>query len=87
MNALKRWIVRKEITSFVDNAIKESQMSPTVKSWLIGLANAAISTLATTVGTQVAGTTLKQTLIADGFALAISLSKWIYQHPIPGGTQ
>lgn len=87
MNILKRWIVKHEAEKFVDNAIKESQMSAPLKAWLIGLANAGISGLAVTIGTQVAGTTMKQTLIADGFAVVISLAKWIFQHPIPGGTQ
>lgn len=85
MNAVKRWLIRREVVNFLDRKIQESNMSPTTKSWLIGLLNAAISTLATTLGTQVAGTSWKQTLVADAFTLAISLSKWIYQHPIPGG--
>lgn len=87
MNRLKLFIIRKEAQGFIDKQIKGSSMSAPIKAWLIGLANAGISGLAVTIGTQVAGTTMKQTLIADGFAIVISLSKWIFQHPIPGGTQ
>jgi hypothetical protein len=87
MNAIKRWIIRKEVTSFVDNAIKESQMSAPMKSWLIGLVNAAISALASGLGATAAGATLKQIAIIAGSSAVVSAIKWIAQHPIPGAIQ
>lgn len=87
MNALKRWIVRKEVQSFVDNAIKESTMSAPMKSWLIGLANAGVSALAGGLGGLTAGTSGKQALLIAAISASVSIVKWVAQHPIPGGTQ
>jgi hypothetical protein len=56
-----------------------------MKSWLIGAANAAISGLAVSVGSFVAGTTLKQGAIMVGISVVVSMIKWMAQHPLPGG--
>ena len=87
MNALKRWLLRKEAQNYIDNAIKESHMSPTMKAWLIGLANATISAVASGLASVAAGTTLKQSLVIVGAAAGVSVIKWFAQHPIPGGAQ
>jgi len=60
-------------------------MNVTLKSWAIGVLNAVLSGGAAAVGSIVAGTTLKQGAIIVGLAAAVSLSKWMAQHPIPGG--
>ena len=87
MNFLKHWIVRKEVTSAVDGAIKESHMAPAIKAWLIGAANALISgATAGGIGDGLGLSTKKAILLGLG-AGAISLLKWMKQHPIPGGTQ
>jgi len=62
-------------------------MSDQTKRWLIGLLNAGISGAATVIGTQVAGTTIKQTAIAAGVAAVVSLAKWVFQHPLPGASE
>ena len=57
-----------------------------MKAWAIGVANAAISGVAVSVGSFVAGTTFKQGLIMVGISMAVSMVKWMAQHPLPGGT-
>lgn len=57
-----------------------------MKAWLIGAANAAISGVAVGVGGFVAGTTFKQGAVMIGISMAVSMIKWMVQHPIPGGT-
>lgn len=86
MNSIQRWFIRKGAEGFIDKAIKESHMSPTMKSWLIGLANAAISGLAATLGSIGAGVSVKQGALIVAISTAVSLVKWLAQHPIPGGT-
>lgn len=83
MNFLKRWIVKHEAQKVVDNAIKESHMSAPMKAWLVGLANAGISSLASALASVAAGATMKQTAMIAGTALVVSAVKWIAQHPIP----
>jgi hypothetical protein len=60
-------------------------MNPTLKGWLIGLANAAISGAAGAVGSFAAGVTVKQGALIVAVSAGVSLAKWILQHPIPGG--
>jgi len=60
-------------------------MNPTVKAWLIGALNAGISGLASAAGSVAAGTTLKQGAIIVSVAVAVSMVKWMAQHPLPGG--
>jgi hypothetical protein len=62
-------------------------MNATLKAWLIGAANAGISGAAAAAGSFAAGITFKQGAIIVGISAAVSLAKWIPQHPIPGGTQ
>lgn len=57
-----------------------------MKAWLIGAANSAISGIAVAAGSFVAGTTFKQGAVMVGISMAVSLLKWMVQHPIPGGT-
>ena len=57
-----------------------------MKPWLIGVANAAISGVAASIGSFIAGTTLKQGAIIVGIAAVVSMVKWMAQHPIPGGS-
>ena len=59
-------------------------MNPTIKQWLIGLLNAAVSGAAAAAGSFAAGVTLKQGLLIVGISALASLAKWIPQHPIPG---
>lgn len=87
MNAIKRWIVRKEVEGFVDNAIKESQMSPTAKSYLIGLANALISGVVSGGTSLSLGVGWKHSAMILGASAFMSLAKWVVQHPLPGGVQ
>jgi hypothetical protein len=87
MNWLKRLIIRKETQKLVDNAIKESNMSQQMKSWLIGLANAVISALASGLGATAAGATVKQIAIIAASSAVVSVVKWTAQHPIPGAAQ
>ena len=83
MNFFKRWIVKHEAEKFADNAIKESTMSPQLKAWLIGAANAAISgTTAGAIGDGLGLSTKKAILLAVGSA-GMSFIKWWKQHPIP----
>jgi len=56
-----------------------------MKAWLIGAANAGISGLAASLGSIMAGVTLKQGAIIVGSAMVVSMVKWMAQHPIPGG--
>lgn len=58
-----------------------------MKPWLIGALNAAISGAAATLGSFAAGVTVKQGAIIVGTSMAISMVKWMAQHPIPGGQQ
>jgi len=60
-------------------------MNATLKAWLIGLANAAVSGAAAAVGSFAAGITVKQGAIIVGISAGVSLAKWVKQHPIPGG--
>jgi hypothetical protein len=60
-------------------------MNATLKAWLIGLANAAVSGAAGAVGSFAAGITVKQGAIIVGISAGVSLAKWVLQHPIPGG--
>ncbi len=56
-----------------------------MKAWLIGLANAGISGVAVAIGSVAAGVTFKQGAMMVGISAAVSLFKWMAQHPIPGG--
>ena len=58
-----------------------------LKAWGIGAINAGISGTAAAVGSLVAGVTLKQGAIIVAAAAAVSIVKWMAQHPIPGGQQ
>ena len=60
-------------------------MSPTLKAWLIGALNAGLSGAAATAGSFVAGVTFTQGAIIVGTAAVVSFSKWMIQHPVPGG--
>ena len=60
-------------------------MNTTLKGWLIGVVNAVISGSAAAIGSLAAGVTFKQGAIIVGVAAVGSLSKWMVQHPIPGG--
>lgn len=62
-------------------------MSAQMKSWLIGSANAAISGLAAGSAGMAVGIGFKKSAIVLGVSAAVSLVKWLAQHPIPGGTQ
>jgi hypothetical protein len=55
-----------------------------MKPWLIGVVNAGISGLAVSLGSFVAGTTFKQGAIMVGISVAVSMVKWMAQHPLPG---
>jgi hypothetical protein len=59
-------------------------MNATLKGWLIGVANAAISGAAATLGSFAAGVTFKQGAIIVAIAAVGSMVKWMAQHPIPG---
>jgi hypothetical protein len=87
MNALKRWIVRKEITSFVDNAIKESTMSAPMKSWLIGALNAIVSGVTSGGIAGGIGVGWKHSVLIAGGSALVSFGKWVAQHPLPGAAQ
>lgn len=56
-----------------------------MKRWAIGALNAGISGIAVATGSLVAHVTLKQGAIIVGGAMAVSMIKWMAQHPIPGG--
>jgi len=56
-----------------------------VKAWLIGLANAAISGVVTGAAGLTLGIGAKNAAIMLGISAAVSLGKWMVQHPIPGG--
>jgi hypothetical protein len=58
-------------------------MSPTLKHWLIGAMNVILSGAATALGSLVAHTTFKQSLIIIGGAAIMSFSKWFLQNPLP----
>ena len=62
MNALKRWLIRREAEKFIDNAIKGSDMSQQMKAWLIGAVNALGSGLAAGLGGSAIGVDLKHSL-------------------------
>lgn len=55
-----------------------------MKAWAIGLLNAAISGLAVSLGSLVAGVSFKQGAIIVGGGMVVSLVKWMVQHPVPG---
>jgi hypothetical protein len=55
-----------------------------MKTWLIGVANAGISGVAVAVGSWAAGITFKQGAIMVGISAAVSMVKWMAQHPLPG---
>ncbi|MGA7921070.1 MAG: hypothetical protein WCA38_15515 [Candidatus Acidiferrales bacterium] len=61
-------------------------MNATIKEWSIGALNAVISGGAAAVGSLAAGLTVKQAAIVIGISAGVSLSKWMLQHPVPGGT-
>lgn len=54
------------------------------KSWLIGAANALVSGAAGAVGGFVVGEGWKKALIIAAISAAVSFSKWMAQHPLPG---
>lgn len=54
------------------------------KHWLIGLANAAVSGIAGAVGGFAVGVTWRQALEIAAISAAVSISKWMLQHPLPG---
>lgn len=54
------------------------------KVWLTGLANGAVSALASGLITAGLGSGWKQTLIVASGSAAVSVAKWILQHPFPG---
>lgn len=62
-------------------------MNPTLKAYLIGILNAAVSGLATAgAGTVLHIGTGKEVEMALASA-GVSIIKWMIQHPIPGGLQ
>ena len=87
MNWIKRLIVRHEAEKFVDNAIKESSMSPAMKAYLVSLANAGISGVAAGGFSFGVGVKWWQSLVIAVGSAAVSMVKWMAQHPIPGGAQ
>jgi hypothetical protein len=60
-------------------------MNETLKSWLIGAANAALSGVTTGASGLVLGIGWKKAAIMLGVSAVVSLGKWYAQHPIPGG--
>jgi hypothetical protein len=54
------------------------------RTWLIGLANGAVSGMASGLAGGIAGVTLKQLLIIAGTSAIVSCAKWVIQHPLPG---
>lgn len=54
------------------------------RTWLVGLANGAVSGMASGLAGGIAGVTLKQLLIIAGTSAAVSCAKWVIQHPLPG---
>lgn len=57
-----------------------------MRPYLIGLANAAVSGLATGVAaSSIFHGTWKQVASAVAIAMGVSAAKWFLQHPIPGG--
>lgn len=83
MNRLTLFLVRKVAEKEVDNAIKESHMSAPMKSWLIALANATISGIASGLTAVAVGASIKQSVIIVAASAAVSALKWMAQHPIP----
>lgn len=54
------------------------------RQWLIGLANALVSGVASGVPASLVGANWKQVVAIAGSSAAVSLTKWILQHPLPG---
>lgn len=60
-------------------------LNPVAKRYLISLLNALLSGAAASLGSVLAGTTLRQGVVIVGTAMLMSAGKWYAQHPIPGG--
>jgi hypothetical protein len=60
-------------------------MSATLKGWLIGIANAAISGVASGGAANLIGVGWQKAVAIAGTSAVVSIAKWIIQHPIPGG--
>lgn len=59
----------------------------TWKRWGVSALNAVLSGVFATVGSAMAGVTLKQGAIIVGIAAVGSFAKWYAQHPLPGSEQ
>lgn len=58
-----------------------------MKRWFIGLLNAGISGTAVAAGAGFVGVGFKKAAVMVGISAAVSMGKWMFQHPIPGGEQ
>ena len=58
-----------------------------MKRWILSAVNAVLSGAIATVGTALAGVSLKQGAIIVGTAAVGSFAKWYAQHPLPGAEQ
>ena len=59
-------------------------MNVTLKRWLVGLANACLSGLASGGAAPFVGIGWKKCLAIGGFSFFVSFCKWMAQHPLPG---
>ena len=66
------------------NAITAAQ-TLSFRQWLIGVLNAVISGAAVVLSGLVVGVSWRNIGIMALFSAAISLGKYLQQHPIPGG--
>jgi hypothetical protein len=62
-------------------------MNPSLKSWVIGVVNAGISGLVSGGAGLTLGIGWQKSAVILGVSAMVSLSKWMAQHPIPGGAQ
>jgi len=59
-------------------------MNATWKAWLTGLANAAVSGVASGGTASLVGIGWQKALSIAGVSAAVSAVKWLGQHPLPG---
>lgn len=57
------------------------------RTWLIGLANGAVSAVASGLATGMVGGNWKQQLGVAGASAIVSVAKWVLQHPLPGAEE
>jgi hypothetical protein len=60
-------------------------MGATLKTWFIGLLNAAISGVASGGTASIVGVGWQKALEIAGASAVVSVLKWLAQHPVPGG--